>query len=672
MKRSVGRWIGLTLWIAGAFGMRWLAVFAMSVSLPLAQAEREPVRSVTAVGHWSLTGATRVAVEVSGDFAFRTGRLHNPERVYFDILNARPRVDSRPSYAEALEDRLVKRIRVAEKEPGVTRVALDLAEPTDVSASRLVNPSRLMIELRAGATPPIPATAASSLKTAVPPAPPQPNVGPPREVPPTVQADRTAAEPSKAQLAKREPNPDAGPSKTVSAEPPAAPPEVAKAAKRTSAGGSSLVRAIGLQVSRPAIRVFAPEAADPAARELTLAIGRGAVIDCPEGVARISTSNPGAVDAVTASEKEVLFQAKALGQATLVVWSKSGARRAYEVTVEPNLEPLRKLLKETFPDEDIDLRASRESLALVGRASSQAVADRALALVAASVKGAIGNLRVAPPAPEKQILLKVRFAELNRSATAEFGINLLSTGAGGTPGSLSTGQFPSGALGQISGNAPPGSTTFTLSDMLNIFAFRRDLNLAALIRDLQTRGLLQVLAEPNLVATNGKEASFLAGGEFPVPVAQGGAAAGAITVQYREFGIRLTFLPQVTANHTIRLHVKPEVSSIDPSNGVTLSGFRIPALSTRRIETDVELADGQSFVIAGLLDRRVTEGLSRIPGLAHIPIFGALFRSRAQTKTRDELVVVVTPEAAAPSGDPPPLPEMPAPFLGPAKAGEAR
>jgi N-acetylmuramoyl-L-alanine amidase len=239
--------------------MRWLAAFAMSVSLLLAQAGREPERSVTAVRHWSLSDATRVAVQVSGDFAFRTGRLHNPERVYFDILNARPRVDSRPGYTEVLEDRLLKRIRVAQKEPGVTRVVLDLAEATDVSASRLVNPSRLMIELRSGATPPIPSTAASSIKTAVPPALPKPNVGPPREVPPLLKApfaaaaEQMTAEPSKAQLAKREPNPDARPSKTVSAEPPAAPLEVAKAAKRTSAGGSSLVRALGLKVSRVVI-----------------------------------------------------------------------------------------------------------------------------------------------------------------------------------------------------------------------------------------------------------------------------------------------------------------------------------------------------------------------------------------------------------------------------------
>jgi pilus assembly protein CpaC len=430
-------------------------------------------------------------------------------------------------------------------------------------------------------------------------------------------------------------------------------------------------RCIGWTLFMAAIPVFALGAADQGARELILTIGRGAVIDCPDGVDRISTSNPEAVDAVTASEKVVLFQAKALGQSTLAIWSKSGVRQVYEVTVEPNLEPLRRLLKETFPDEDIDLRASRESLALVGRASSQAVADKALALVAASVKGAICNLRVAAPAPEKQILLKVRFAELSRTASMEFGVNLLSTGAGGTPAAVSTGQFASGSLTQISGAAAASATTYTLSDMLNIFAFRPSLNLAALIQDLQTRGLLEILAEPNLVATNGKEASFLAGGEFPVPVAQGGAATGAISVQYKEYGIRLSFLPQVTANHTLRLHVKPEVSSIDPSNGVTLSGFRIPALSTRRIETDIELAEGQSFVIAGLLDQQVTETLSRIPGLASIPIFGALFHSRARTKTRDELVVVVTPEAVAPSDGPAPLPEMPD-FLGPAKAAEPR
>jgi len=193
------------------------------------------------------------------------------------------------------------------------------------------------------------------------------------------------------------------------------------------------------------------------------------------------------------------------------------------VTVEPNLEPLRRLLKETFPDEDIDLRASRESWRWWAAPAARRC-RQALALVAASVKGAIGNLRVAAPAPEKQILLKVRFAELSRTAARGVRRHLLSTGAGGTPAAVSTGQFASGSLSQIGGAA--GSAAFTLSEMLNIFAFRPGLNMALLIKDLETRGLLQILAAPNLVATNGKEASFLAGGEFPVPIVQGGATYG--------------------------------------------------------------------------------------------------------------------------------------------------
>src|SRR5579883_475236 len=375
--------------------------------------------------------------------------------------------------------------------------------------------------------------------------------------------------------------------------------------------------------------------------ELTLTAGTGMVVDCPGGIARVAASNPEVADAVTGSG-------------------------VYHLTVEPNMEPLRKLLREAFPDEQIDLRASRDSLALVGNASSQAVADRALTLIAASVKGAVSNLAIAPPAPENQVLLRVRFAELNRTAAREFGVNLLSTGALNTPGQISTGQFPGGGVtklrGVIPGSLPGTATEFNLSDVLNIFAFRPDLDLASLVRNLETRGLLQVLAEPNLVATSGKEASFLAGGEFPVPIAQGGATAGAITVQYREFGIRLSFTPQVTAQGTIRLHVKPEVSSLDWASGVTLSGFKIPALSARRMETDVELRQGESFVIAGLIDDRVVENLSRLPGLSQIPVLGALFRSRSVNKSKTELIVLVTPATARPAQSAA-GPVMPRPFL---------
>ena len=409
--------------------------------------------------------------------------------------------------------------------------------------------------------------------------------------------------------------------------------------------------------------------------ELILSVGKGVVIDCPKGVARVATSSPETVDAVAASSQEVLFHAKALGQATLFIWSKSGDRAIYNVTVEPNLEPLRRLVRETFPGEDIDVRAARDSLALVGTAGTQAIADRALALVAASVKGAISNLKVAPVGLEKQVVLHVKFAELNRTAAAEFGVNLLSTGAANTLGRVTSGQFPSGSMSQITGSASGATATaptFSLSDMLNIFAFRPDLNLGVLIRDMQTRGLLQILAEPNLVATNGKEASFLAGGEFPVPIAQAGANAGAISVQYREYGIKLSFLPQVTAHGTIKLHVKPEVSSIDSANGVTASGFSIPALATRRIETDIELGEGQSFVIGGLIDDRIIQNLSQVPGLSQIPVLGALFKTRSITKSKTELIVVVTPERAQQVSGTVASPPMPIPFLAPAEDSKSK
>jgi pilus assembly protein CpaC len=405
------------------------------------------------------------------------------------------------------------------------------------------------------------------------------------------------------------------------------------------------------------------------AEPMALSVGRSLVLDRTADVARISISNPDVVDAVAVTSREILVNAKAPGLSSLVIWSKVGDRNVYAVTVEQDLGPIRRLLKETFPDEAIDVRADRDSLALVGHASSPSVAERAMALIAPQGKTVVNNLQLLPPHAEKQILLRVKFAEIDRTAANSFGINLLSTGALNTIGSIGTQQFaggtPSAVTGTIGGHLTGSTSSFSLSDALNIFAFRPDLNLGAVIQDLASKGVLQILAEPNLVATNGKEASFLVGGEFPVPVPQSGANSGAITVQFREYGIRLTFTPQITANKTIKMHVKPEVSTIDLSNAVVLNGFTIPALSTRRMETDIELGEGQSFVIGGLLDDRVTENLSQIPGLAHLPILGALFKSRSLTRSKTELVVMVTPESANPLSptDPKPLPHMLKEFL---------
>src|SRR5260370_1868785 len=368
--------------------------------------------------------------------------------------------------------------------------------------------------------------------------------------------------------------------------------------------------------------------------DLRLTVGKSIVIDYPADIARISTSNPDVVDASPVTSREILLHGKSFGTVTVVVWSKSGQRNFYNVTVEQNLEPLRRLLKETFPKEDIHVQSSRDSLSITGRVSNKDAAERATALAATFAKTIVNNLQVTAPGVDKQILLRVKFAELDRGPSTQLAVNMISTGAANTPGALTTGQFQSPTINKVvgaPGSKVPPTTTFNISDALNIFAFRSDLNLGAFLKALQQRNLLQILAEPNLVTTNGKEASFLVGGEFPVPVLQGGGNSGAVTIMFREFGVRLNFNPQLTENGTIKMYVKPEVSTIDLANAVNLSGFLIPALATRRIESNIELGPGQSFVIGGLFDDPLTESMSKLPGPSNIPLLRVLVTSREES-----------------------------------------
>jgi pilus assembly protein CpaC len=406
--------------------------------------------------------------------------------------------------------------------------------------------------------------------------------------------------------------------------------------------------------------------------DLSMTIGKSLVIDYPVEIGRISTSSPEVVDAVPATAKEFLLHGKGHGAATVVVWAKSGARTMYNITVEHNVEPIRKLLSETFPSEDIRIQSGRDSITLVGKVSSKDVADRAVAIATPLAKTVVTYLQVATAPVEQQIILRVKFAELNRNSGTQLGFNLFSTGTGGTIGGISTNQYTPPSLTTVRAGSAGGAAnpvTFSITDTLNIFAFRPDLNLGAAIRALQNQDVLQILAEPNLTTLNGKEASFLAGGEFPVPILQGGGNAGAVTVQFREYGIRLNFNPTITPNGTIKMYVKPEVSTIDISNSVSLSGFTIPALATRRMETNVELKEGQSFMIAGLMDDRVTDQMSKLPGLASVPILGALFKSRLDRKSKTELIVIVTPEIVKPYNpdDKLPVPEFPKEWLQPFK-----
>ena len=390
------------------------------------------------------------------------------------------------------------------------------------------------------------------------------------------------------------------------------------------------------------------------AEELRLTVGKSVVIDYPSDIRQISTSSPEIVDASPVTTREILLHGKGLGNATLVVWSKTGERTFYNVTVDLNLDSLRKILKDSFPNEQIVPESSRDSLTLNGKVSSKEIADRAIALATTFAKTVVNNMELGTPPIEKQVLLRVRFAELDRTKAEEYGVNWFSQ-AGQTGFYASTQQSPISSTTQ---GGSGGLNTLTIGSALNLFAFDPKLNLGAFLQALQSENILQILAEPNLVTTNGKEAYFLVGGEFPVPVLQGGGNAGSVTVQFKEFGIRLRFTPVITGNHTIKLHLTQEVSTLDAADGVTFNGFVIPAISTRRAETDVELGEGQSFVVAGLLDNRDTESLSKLPFLGDIPVLGALFKSKNVKKSRTDLVMLVTPDVTQPLGPNDPRPEI--------------
>ena len=329
------------------------------------------------------------------------------------------------------------------------------------------------------------------------------------------------------------------------------------------------------------------------------------------------------------------------------------------------LEGLRRDLRSELPGQPI--RVSSEDGQVFLRGTVKDLTSSARAIQIASTAGKVVNLLyVDVPASDPQILLKVRFASVDRTVEKQLGINIFSLGAANTIGSVTTGQF--GAPSFTAPTTGGTSTTTTLSSFGNLFLFRPDLNLGATIQALETKGVLEVLAEPNVLATNGKQASFLAGGEYPYPVVQGvtgGGGTGAVTIQFKEFGVRLNFIPTITPRNTIHLQVAPEVSALDFTNGVTISGFTVPGLTVRRVKTDVELKEGQSFVIGGLLDNRETETFNKIPWIGDVPILGKLFQSIQRTKTNTELIVIVTPEIVAPIPAGAPLPQInyPIPFL---------
>ena len=394
----------------------------------------------------------------------------------------------------------------------------------------------------------------------------------------------------------------------------------------------------------------APQGAGAVPR-VSLTAGRSTVLSVDFDITRIAITNPAIADAVVVAPREILIDGKAQGTISLIVWG-DGRRAQYDLSVDAPVTQLQQQLRNLFPGEDIQVTINEEATTLSGRVSSNAVMLKAgeIAEKTSAKQKVINLLQVPGGIDTQQVLLQVRFAEVNRQALTEAGVSLF-TGVAGYKdwiGRSSTQQFA----------APTFDTDqLTFSDFLNLFVFNTKYNVGGLLKALQSAGYLQSLAEPNLIAYNGKEASFLAGGEIPVPIVQGGGAANAVSILYKEFGIRLSFTPTI-AGDVIRLHVKPEVSTLDFANGITLSGFRIPALQTRRAETEIELRDGQSFAIAGLMNNIAQSDKSSVPLLSSLPIIGNLFKSKAARQQRTELMVLITPRLVKPL-DPDEVPDLP-------------
>ncbi|MGC9947035.1 MAG: pilus assembly protein N-terminal domain-containing protein [Bryobacteraceae bacterium] len=396
---------------------------------------------------------------------------------------------------------------------------------------------------------------------------------------------------------------------------------------------------------------------------LVVTVGKSLVLDNAMNIQRISLANGDLAEAVAVNPREVLINGKAVGETSLVIWQQGGPRLLFDLTVRASnskLDNVRAQMARELPGQDVSVYLEGETAFVHGTVKDMISGDRA-ASMAATLGKVVNLLHVDTPAEEPQILLKVRFADVDRSYSQQLGFNLFSTGATNTIGTTTTGQFSPATVTIPLAGSPATAT----ASALNIFLYRQDLNLGATIEALEAKNLLQMLAEPNVLAMNGKPASFISGGEFPVPVVQGGANVGAVTIQFREFGVKLNFLPTITPRGTIRLQVAPEVSSLDYTNGVVLNGFTVPALDTRKVQTEIELENGQSFAIAGLLNNNFNETIDKVPGLGNIPLLGKLFQSRTLTKSNSELLIMVTPEIIRPipAGQARPDVPMPKPFL---------
>jgi len=428
-------------------------------------------------------------------------------------------------------------------------------------------------------------------------------------------------------------------------------------------------QAVQAQQAAPPSPPPAGAAFEDSTNELNVEVGKAVLVDCAQPIQRVALGAEEVAEATTVSPTEIMITGRGAGVTSLILWDIRGGRQFFTVTVrsstgltDEKLDGIRRELKAGLPGDAISVSYSNSSVFLRGTVKDLTSSARAVQIASTSGSKVVNLLNVEVPKSDPQFLLKVRFVSVDRSKALSLGVNLVDLGLGHALGGVSTGQFGQPTIGSTASQTGSSSTgtsstaglggstgTAAFSQEGNIFAFFPGLNVGADITALETKNVVEVLAEPNLLASNGKEASFLAGGEFPYPVVSGSSGGTtAVTIEFKEYGIRLNFIPTLLPRGTIRLQVAPEVSALDYSHEVSISGFEVPGLTSRKVNTEVELKDGQTFIIGGLLDKGITDTFSKIPFLGDIPILGKLFQSETKTKNDTELIVLVTPEIVNP------------------------
>ena len=386
------------------------------------------------------------------------------------------------------------------------------------------------------------------------------------------------------------------------------------------------------------------------AEELHITVGRSVMLTSAAPLRRIYVGNPAVLQTYTSGSSEIVLTAKTAGVSSMVLWDETGGHRLYTVSADLDPEALRASFDAAFPGSSIHVETGEGKVFLTGSVASDAASDAALKMASLYTKDVVNSL-VVVPVHGKQVQLKLRIVEVDRTRLDQLGVNIFAGGR--TAVGTSTQQFSTTATGS--------GSSLSVSDPLNIFLYNAKLNVGLTVKDLEQKQILQVLAEPTLTTLSGLPAHFLSGGEFPFPVVQGGTGnTTAISIQFRPYGVKVEFTPTVNPDGSIRIKLSPEVSTLDYTNAVTISGFTIPALSTRQTETEVEIQNGQSFIVSGLLDHRTTEIMSKMPGISSIPILGDLFRSKNFNHSVVELVIIVTATVVDPlTSSPQAEPEQP-------------